>query len=188
MTRPRPIAVRAVAVLLGAVLCLGAMPVRADEAGDIDRLLRSGRTDEALARIDRALAAKPGDPQMRFLHGVALADAKRTDEATEVLVRLTEDYPELAEPYNNLAVLYAATGAYDKARNALEAAVRNNPGYATAYENLGDVYARLAAASYSRVQQLDAANRSAGSKLAQLRGVFAPAGASPGRAASASAR
>jgi tetratricopeptide (TPR) repeat protein len=40
-----------------------------------------------------------------------------------VFTKLTDDYPELPEPYNNLAVLYAAAGQYDKARAALEMAI-----------------------------------------------------------------
>ena len=166
------------AALHVAVTVLAPSAARADEAQDVDRLLRSGKATEALARVERSLTAKPADPQLRFLKGVVLAEAKRTAEATEVLVKLTEDYPELAEPYNNLAVIYAADGRYDKARAALEAAVRANPGYATAHENLGDVYARLAAASYQSALRIDPAGRSAAPKLALVRGLFAAAPAS----------
>ena len=55
------------------------------------------------------------------------------------------DYPELPEPHNNLAVLYAQKGDYELARDELEAAIGAAPDYAIAYENLGDIYARLAA-------------------------------------------
>ena len=65
-------------------------------------------------------------------------------------MQLTRDYPELAEPYNNLAVLHAASGHLEKAREALETALRLDPGYATARENLGDVYLRLAASAYEQ--------------------------------------
>jgi tetratricopeptide (TPR) repeat protein len=82
---------------------------------------------------------------------------------------LNEEYPELAEPYNNLAVLYAGQGDYDKARAALQAAVRSNPAYATAYENLGDVYLRLAARAYERAQALDAGRGALAPKVAQVK-------------------
>ena len=95
---------------------------------------------------------------MRFLKGVMLAESQRTAEAIVVFTLLNEDYPELAEPYNNLAVLYASQAQYEKARAALEAAMRGNPGYATAYENIGDVYARLAAQAYASALQLEQAN------------------------------
>ena len=183
MPCPRPVA--ALAALHAAMIVICALPAHADEAQDVERLLRAGRTSEALTHVERSLLARPADAQLRFLKGVLLADARRTAEATEVLVKLTEDHPDLAEPYNNLAVIYAGDGRYDKARAALEAAVRANPGYATAHENLGDVYARLAAASYQRALQLDASGRGAAAKLALARGLFAAMPAAPALAGSA---
>ena len=91
-----------------------------------------------------------------------------------VFTKLSEDYPELPEPYNNLAVLYASQGQYDKARAALEMAIRTNPSYATAHENLGDVYAKLASQAYSKALQLDSNNTGVQPKLALIRDLFAP--------------
>lgn len=128
----------------------------ADDAADIQQLLRGGKAAEALARTDRALQARPRDPQLRFLRGVALSEAGRSDDAIETLTLLTQDHPELPEPHNNLAVLHAARNDLDKARESLERALRANPNYAIAHDNLGDVQARLAARSWARAQQLDA--------------------------------
>jgi Flp pilus assembly protein TadD len=144
----------------------------ADELAEITQLNRTGQATEAMVKLDQFLALKPKDPQLRFLKGVMLAESKRTAEAIAVFTLLNEDYPELPEPYNNLAVLYAAQGQYEKARAALEAAVRGNPGYATAYENLGDVYARLASQAYAKALQLDVSNASLPPKIAQLRPLF----------------
>ena len=116
----------------------------ADDYGDVTRLMRSGKLAEALLKADQYLAAKPRDPQMRFLKGVLQSEAGRKAEAIETFTGLTQEYPELPEPYNNLAVLYAGQSEFDKARAALESAIRTNPGYATAHENLGDIYAQLA--------------------------------------------
>lgn len=124
----------------------------ADPAADVDRLFRGGNAQEALAQADRYLAEQPRDARMRFLRGVILTDLRRVDEAIEAFQALTSDFPELPEPYNNLAVIYAGRGQYDRARDALETAVRNNPGYATAQENLGDVYVQLARDAYARAQ------------------------------------
>jgi tetratricopeptide (TPR) repeat protein len=146
----------------------------ADDYSDVNTLLHSGKLTEALARADQYLAAKPRDPQMRFLKGVIQTQAGRTAEAIETYTALTQEYPELAEPYNNLAVLYAGQSQFEKARVALEQALRANPGYATALENLGDVYAKLAGISYSKAQQLDPANRSVAPKLALIRQLSAP--------------
>ena len=162
------------AVLAGVLVAGGA--ARADEYADVNQLLRTGKLAEALAKADQFLAGKPRDPQMRFLRGVVLTDAGRTDEAVAAFQKLTEDYPELPEPYNNLAVLYAGQGQFDKARAALEMAVRTNPGYATAHENLGDVYAKLASEAYARALQLDARNTAAQAKLTLLRQLFSLGG------------
>ena len=151
----------------------------ADDYGDVNQLLRSGKHSEALAKADQYLASKPRDPQMRFLKGVIQTEAGRPAEAISTFTKLTEDYPELPEPYNNLAVLYAGQSQFDKARAALEMAIRTNPSYATAHENLGDVYAKLASQAYSKALQLDASNTGVQPKLALIRELFAPTGKTP---------
>ena len=148
--------------------------VHADEYGDVGQLLRSGKLAEALTRADQYLAGKPRDPQMRFLKGVIQTEAGKPADAITTFTKLTEDYPELPEPYNNLAVLYAGQSQFDKARAALEMAIRTNPSYATAHENLGDVYAKLASQAYSKALQLDSNNTGVQPKLALIRDLFAP--------------
>lgn len=141
----------------------------ADDAADIGKLLRSGQTSEALQKVDAALAIRPKDAQMRFLKGLILTEQNKTTEAINVFMKLTDDYPELPEPYNNLAVLYASSGQYDKARASLEMAIRTNPTYGTAHENLGDVYAKLASQAYDKALQLDSGNTTAKLKLTLVR-------------------
>lgn len=141
----------------------------ADDYGAAQQLYRRGQPAEALARIDAALQANPRDARARFLRGVILTEEKRTDEAIRTFTDLTQDFPELAEPYNNLGVIYASQGDYLRARESLEMAVRANAGYATAQENLGDVYALLAGQAYGKAAQLDKNNRSAPAKLTLVR-------------------
>src|SRR3990172_3862933 len=102
---------------------------------------------------------------MRFLKGLILTEQSKSTEAISVFTKLTEDFPRLPEPYNNLAVLFAATNQYEKSRAALEMAIRTNPTYATAHENLGDVYAKLASQAHSKALQLDAGNTAVPPKL-----------------------
>jgi tetratricopeptide (TPR) repeat protein len=111
---------------------------------------------------------------MRFLKGVIQTESGKPADAIGTFTKLTEDYPELPEPYNNLAVLYAGQSQFDKARAALEMAIRTNPSYATAHENLGDVYAKLASQAYSKALQLDSNNTGVQPKLALIRDLFAP--------------
>lgn len=164
---------RAIAALLFALV---AGAVHADDYSDVNTLLRQGKADQALAKADAYIAGKPRDPQMRFLRGVILTEQRKQTDAVEVFTALTQDFPELPEPYNNLAALYAAQSQFDKARAALEMAIKLNPDYATAHENLGDVYARLAAQSYARALKLEAGNTTVPPKLTLVRQMFgAPA-------------
>ncbi|MDO5624021.1 MAG: tetratricopeptide repeat protein [Pseudomonadota bacterium] len=157
-------------LLLGACLVLaGAGAAQADAYTDVQRLQQAGKTAEALAQADRHIAAHPNDPQMRFVKANVLSADGKTTEAIALLTQLTRDYPELPEPWNNLAVLHAGAGQLDEAQQALEAALRINPAYATALENLGDVRVRQAALAYSRARQLDAANPRLAPKIEALR-------------------
>lgn len=146
----------------------------ADDYADVNVLVRAGKLAEALVKADQYLVGKPRDPQMRFIKGVIQTEAAKPTDAITTFTQITQDYPELPEPYNNLAVLYAGQGQFDKARAALEMAIRTNPSYATAHENLGDVYAKLASQAYSKALQLDSSNTGVQPKLALIRNLFAP--------------
>jgi len=149
------------------------------EALEIQRLIKSGQSTQALKMIDDALAKNPKDPAMRFRRGVTLSMLDRKAEALAVFQKLVEDHPEMPAPYNNLAVLYGSQGEYDKARAALVAAIRTNPQYATAYQNLGDVYAQLASQAYSKALQLDKSDTTVPPKLVLLRELITPGQAAP---------
>ena len=128
----------------------------------------------AATRIDALLASRPREPQARFLKGVAQTEQGQTAAAIATFRGLIEDYPELPEPYNNLAVIYAQKGDYENARVVLETAVRAAPDWSVAHENLGDVYARLAAVQYNRAAKLDKGNKTAPAKLVLVRQLLAP--------------
>ena len=159
----------------------------ADDYSDVNVLIKNGKLGDALARADQYLSGKPRDPQMRFIKGVIQTEAGKPADAITTFTQITQDYPELPEPYNNLAVLYAGQSQFDKARAALEMAIRTNPSYATAHENLGDVYAKLASQAYSKALQLDSSNTGVQPKLALIRTLFAPdiKGSKPGASAQA---
>ena len=146
----------------------------ADDYSEVSRMLRSGQLAEANTKVDQVLSAKPNDPQIRFFKGVILSEQGKPSEAIAVFTKLTQDYPELPEPYNNLAVLYASQNQFDKARAALEMAIRTNPSYATAHENLGDIYAKLASQAYTKALQLDTSNAGLQPKLSLIKELFAP--------------
>ena len=173
-TDPRPM----LSVLLVALLAIS-RPAFADDVEDAAKMLKSGQHQQALERVNKLLAAKPRDARARFLKGLIYAEQGNAKEATDIFLALTKDYPDLPEPYNNLAVIYASQGQYDKARGALEQSIRTHPSYATAYENLGDVYAKLASQAYDKALQIDSANPGAKNKLALVRDLVG--GAAPAK-------
>ena len=156
------------AVMLCSALISPAAAAPEDAQAEIARLMQSGQLGEAMKRVDGALMMNPTNPRMRFSKGIILAQQGKPTEAIAVLLKLTEDHPDLPEPYNNLAVLYAANGQYESARIALDKAIANNPGYGMAHENLGDVYAELAVQAYEKAARLDG-SAGAKAKVAAIR-------------------
>jgi tetratricopeptide (TPR) repeat protein len=137
-------------------------------------LIKDKQFETAESKLDALIAQRPREPQARFLKGVVESELGHADAAMTLFRGLIADYPELPEPYNNLAVLYAQKGEYESARLALETAVRTAPNWAVARENLGDIYARLAAAQYERAAKLDRDNKTAPAKLALARELLLP--------------
>ena len=118
-------------------------------------LIELGKYEEADAIIIVQLKDKPRDAQWRYLEallkaemGLSLNNEDILDSAVFLFERLSEEFPELPEPYNNLAVLYDKMGEEQKAISSLKLAILNNPDYTLAYENLADLYLFLARETY----------------------------------------
>ncbi|OGS93976.1 MAG: hypothetical protein A3H31_03780 [Gallionellales bacterium RIFCSPLOWO2_02_FULL_57_47] len=161
------------ALFAGALLLCAGLAAHADDIQDANKLFKQGQHSQALDKVNGLLTDKPKDAQARFLKGLILTEQGNTADAIKTFSALTDDYPELPEPYNNLAVLYASQGQYDKARLALEKAIRTHPSYTTAHENLGDIYAKMASQAYDRALQLDRSNTATQTKLAMIQDLFA---------------
>lgn len=162
-------------VFLSVTFALGlslGLPSQAASLDEIQTMVRTNDLPGALDGLNQYLEAKPGDRDGRFLKGIVLTELKRLPEAIDVFTALTRDEPSLPEPYNNLAVIYAAQGQFDQARAALEKAIKTHPSYAVAHENLGDLYAKLASMAYNKALELDRANVNAQTKLALIRELF----------------
>ena len=158
-----------------------------DPLQDANQLFRQGQFDRAMERVNSYLATRPKDARGRFLKGLVLTEQNKPNEAIKVFTDLSQDFPELPEPYNNLAVLYASQGQYDKARNSLEMAIRTHPSYATAHENLGDIYAKMASQAYDKALQLDRGNQAAQGKLNLIKDLFSQTPRPQGKVAVAKA-
>jgi Flp pilus assembly protein TadD len=144
-------------------------PAPRSEAAEIADLMRAGKSEEALKRADAFLVTRARDLQVRFLRAVVLIDLGRRPEARQMLEQLTQEFPELPEPYNNLAVLAASEGGLERAERLLQQALSAQPNYITAQENLGDLYASMSAAAFERAARLDPNSSALQSKLALAR-------------------
>jgi tetratricopeptide (TPR) repeat protein len=130
---------------------LGAMAsVRADDASAVHALVLRGQMDQALLRAEKAAVANPRNAQAQFLHGVVLMDMARDEQALAVFTALAQEYPELPEPPNNIALLHARQGRLELARQWLEVALRNDPTHRLARANLGQIYLMLAVQSWEQ--------------------------------------
>lgn len=158
----------------------GLSPKVNPEVNETALLISAGQTEKARATIARRLQERPRDPQWRFLRGVLAAQEGQTEAAIVEFESLTQAFPELAEPYNNLAVLHLRQGRTREAREALERAILNRPDYGLAYENLGDLYSRLAREAYTDAARRKGSTGYAPAKRDHLRAM--PAG--PGQPAS----
>jgi Flp pilus assembly protein TadD len=150
MPLTRPTRYMAVSVL-ASLLMLAAVPASADEAAEVRALLARGDLTGALQRAERAAAASPRDAQLHFLLGVVLMDLGRDGAALDVFMRMSEEYPELPDPYNNIALLRARAGELEQARQALESALRNDPGHRLARANLGRVHLLMAVQAWEQL-------------------------------------
>ena len=161
-----------VALLACSVMASTQSVAQSGDLQDINRTLKAGQSQLALDRVNVYLTTKPKDAVGRFIRGLAQSELGKTNDAIATFQSLTEDYPELPEPYNNLAVLYSSKGQFEKARVALELAIQTHPSYSTAHENLGDIYAKLASQAYDKALQLDKANGGVATKLNLVRDLF----------------
>lgn len=137
--------------LLPLLLAL-AVTVQADQTAR--KLFEQGNIAAALTRVNQQLEAQPKDLPALFLKGMLLQKLGQSKKAIELYLTLTRDHPQLPEPWNNLAVIYAAQGKYNKARDTLLNAINTHSSYATAYENLGNIYAQMAISAYNKALEL----------------------------------
>ncbi len=113
-------------------------------------LLEQGKDADAVKMLNNLLAENPGNYQGWFMLGVAEAHQKHFQAAIRHFRKVIELRPTLAEPHNNLAVIYNELGDLRAAVRELEASLELNPDYSTAHENIGDLYVKLALEAYQK--------------------------------------
>ena len=166
--------------LLAAALL--ANPAMADVLSDVQTLMARGDLPAALRATDAASKANPRDAQARFLHSVVLMELQRNDEALAAFTQFSQEYPELPEPYNNIALLHARAGRLGLALQALETALRNDPSHRAARANLGEVHLMLAVQAWEQAATTGPLDPRLMRKLDAARALVA-SGAVPGTSA-----
>ncbi len=177
---------------LAAALLLICASAQADLITEVQNLSAKGDLAAALRATESAATQDPRDTQARFLRAVVLMDLRRNAEALESFMQLAQEFPELPEPYNNIALLQVRAGRLEMARQALETALRNDPGHRTARANLGEVHLMLAVQAWEQaasagpldarlMRRLDAARALVASGSLPGAVPQPPSGASPAR-------
>lgn len=138
-------------LLIGLVV----LPVQAaTDRAALQQALAAGNYPAALSAVEAQLDAKPTDPELLFVKALTLTLLNRLEDASEIFVSLTRQYPQLPEPANNLAVIQARQGNYGAAQRTLQDLLKRHPDYAAAHENLGDVLTAQAESEYRRALDL----------------------------------
>lgn len=128
-------------------------------------LMYHGKEQEALELAEKSLENNPKSAQLRFIRGVLLNDLGRKKEAKEVFEQMIREFSEISEPYNNLAVMYAAEGNLGMAKELLEKALTNNAKSALTYSNLGNVYLAMARDSFRQAAKTNPKNKMIQTKI-----------------------
>lgn len=108
-----------------------------------------GAWESAGSDCERYLEARPDDPKVRYILGVALAGAGRTREAMAAYARAAELDREAWEPRNNLAELQRAQGDLDGALASAQKAFALADGNPYVADTLGWLYLEKGLASRS---------------------------------------
>jgi tetratricopeptide (TPR) repeat protein len=115
------------------------------EPGDVQtrRLLAQalsadGHPDESLRVLEEARAMAPGDAELAFALASAYLGAKRVDEAARLFEQIARDRP-IPQTRVLIGRTYRDFGEYERAREELRAALRQDPRVRRAHYYLGNV-------------------------------------------------
>jgi len=142
------------------------------DINEIKLLLKNGKYKIAENIINGAIEENLNNPEILFYKGIIETNLGKTNQAIDTFRGLTERFPELPEPFNNLAVLYAEKGQFRLAKEILEQAIKTNPSYLTAHINLGDIFTKMASEAYNKALEIDESNNIAITKLSMITQLF----------------
>jgi tetratricopeptide (TPR) repeat protein len=138
-------------------------------------LARSGKTAEAQAAYDKALALDPYNVQALYGRGLIYQGEKQHAEAIADFTAAHGLSPQRADPLVARAISYLAQEKVKEAAGDLDEAVQSEPNNAQAWSTRGQAYERLgdkarASASYSRAIAIQPRDNAARAGLARVGG------------------
>jgi len=159
--------------IMACFLLLSSLPSFAqNKIEEIKLLLKNGEYNRAEILINNSNENNLNDPELLFYKGINETNLGKKNKAIDTFRDLTERFPKLPEPFNNLAVLYAEKAQYRLAKEILEQAIKTNPSYLTAHINLGDIYTKMASEAYNKALEIDKSNNIAITKLSMITQLF----------------
>jgi tetratricopeptide (TPR) repeat protein len=117
------------------------------------------RWDEARTTLERALAARPQDPEANYNLAMVFAQTDDAERAYRYLQNALHLRPAYPEALNNLGVLYLRTQRRDEAVAKFEECIRVAPAFEQAYRNLARVYTLEGAPEKARAVLLELQKR-----------------------------
>jgi tetratricopeptide (TPR) repeat protein len=99
-------------------------------------LIANGRPEEAVQALEEARASAPDDPEIAFLLATGYLHVKKVAEAERLFARVTAARP-MPQTYVLIGRTYRDAGLFDRARTALQTALRIDPNVRRAHYYLG---------------------------------------------------
>ena len=157
--------IRNILLVLLLTITLGGNSYSQVTYSEIQLLIDNDKYKDALDLTEDHLSRNKSDVKFQFLKGLILTKLSRYSDAEKIFYRIAEQNPNLPEPLNNLAVIYAIQGKYSQAQDVLKKALSSNKNYETAYNNLSDIYAKAASHAYNQALGLEKGKADSKEKL-----------------------
>ena len=113
-------------------------------------MAENGNPRGALKQLETRLSTHPEDSRAAYLKGLVLMQLGRGDEAERWYKMMQANFPDLPQPGNALAVIYAGRGDLPAAEAALRALLEKHPDHTSARVNLARLYVQMAQAEYEK--------------------------------------
>nr|ADI22164.1 FOG: TPR repeat [uncultured gamma proteobacterium HF0200_24F15] len=114
----------------------------------------------ALSLLEDLKPVRPCDPNLLFLEARVYEIVGEVDRAIALYKVIIKLFPQLPEPYNNLAAVYATRGEIDKAESLLLMGLETHNAYHQLQRNLSMVYIARAADAYKKALSIEDSNES----------------------------